>query len=354
LEELSGKTPVLSLHLDSLEEFHAAVAANDRARVNRSTWQALEPAAYHFLLRHKADFNQRTAETQRKLLKTLVEFLSQRREQLGEMTVIGPGRPIVALLANERATQREHVEKLAATFATTARTFRSDESNGTSEAMGGFLDAVTEAASRGKPVTVVMLGHGLPDVFAVRPNATVHYGTVAAALVQGAAARVEGSIDLSCVCLVMDACFSADFVINLAMAIEQQAASRGAPLASLPVFVSSSNRDRLAFGIEGSRNYCAFWHEIAAFHVDEKVYRNRTLERITFGNLLNEVDRRMFGRGRSPIIAGKKVIGWRIVQPDAVQDPAFFIPLKQEDLDELRQLLGLPEHVELPRLLEIG
>jgi hypothetical protein len=62
----------------------------------------------------------------------------------------------------------------------------------------------------------------------------------------------------------------------------------------------------------------------------------------------------MYGYGRAPVFAGGRISGWRLVEPDLVQDPVVFVPLDDDDLATLRGILGLPADASLPRWLDVG
>ena len=70
--------------------------------------------------------------------------------------------------------------------------------------------------------------------------------------------------------------------------------------------------------------------------------------------IFENVDHMMYGYGRTPIFAGTKVTGWRLVDPAAVQDPVTFVPLDAAARDELRDILTLPAGTVLPGWLDIG
>lgn len=345
------------LDLADFDQFHRSLAHYAEGPIGRiKEWRSLEPSVYRFLLEHQSYFGSLSADEQISFVNKLADFLIQRRRKLADMMVIGPGRPIIALLDEGRGTQRDHVEKLAAALKTRAKTFRVDDRQDAVQAVDGFLAAVAEAAGRGKPSTIVMLGHGLPREFCIASTTNVYVRQIAAALVTGSVANAkDGRIDLSPLCLVVDACYSGDFTLNLAKSIEEEAQSRAFAVNALPVLVSSAGRDQLAHGAAGSRNYPFFWNAIAGFYVDQQQVHQKTLERITLGNLFQDVDRRLYGLGRTPMLdSGAKVIGWRVVDKDMIQDPAFLVPLSDEEAQDLRELLGLPHALQRPLLLDLG
>ncbi|MFM8538564.1 MAG: hypothetical protein ACKOES_10915, partial [Planctomycetaceae bacterium] len=66
------------------------------------------------------------------------------------------------------------------------------------------------------------------------------------------------------------------------------------------------------------------------------------------------VDGMMYGYGRAPVFAGGRITGWRLVEPDLVQDPVVFVPLTEADVAELRRILGLPADAPVARWLDVG
>ena len=75
---------------------------------------------------------------------------------------------------------------------------------------------------------------------------------------------------------------------------------------------------------------------------------------ITLADFFGPVDWMMYGYGRAPIVAEGKVAGYRLVNPDLVQDPVVFVSLDDDELAELRTILALPADAPLPRLFDIG
>jgi hypothetical protein len=75
---------------------------------------------------------------------------------------------------------------------------------------------------------------------------------------------------------------------------------------------------------------------------------------VTLRHFFENVDNMMYGYGRAPLMNGTEITGWRLVDPDLVQDPVVFVPLDDDDLATLRRILGLPADAPLPRWLDIG
>ena len=75
---------------------------------------------------------------------------------------------------------------------------------------------------------------------------------------------------------------------------------------------------------------------------------------MTLGDFFEKVDNMMYGYGRTPIVEDGRVSGYRLVDPELVQDPVVFVPLGDDDLTKLREILGLPADAPLPRWLDVG
>jgi hypothetical protein len=93
-----------------------------------------------------------------------------------------------------------------------------------------------------------------------------------------------------------------------------------------------------------------FWKDVVELYF----IRKPRPARIVLGNIFENVDHMMYGYGRMPIFAGGVVTGWRLVNPEAVQDPVTFVPLDEQARAELRTILGLPASAPLASWLDIG
>jgi hypothetical protein len=150
--------------------------------------------------------------------------------------------------------------------------------------------------------------------------------------------------------LVCDDCYSADFLIRLGAAVESRCRAGGRNLVSLPVMIAGTNRDHVGHADFGEKFVPHFWKDvIELFYV-----RRPRPPQVTLLDFLDKVDNMMYGYGRAPIVEGGAVTGYRLVDPDLCQDPAFFVPLTAADRAELRAILRLPDDAPLPAFLEIG
>ncbi len=262
--------------------------------------------------------------------------------------ILGSGVSVVALLEPDRGLQRRQIDTLTQHYGAHAEVFQAEHGKeNVVQAADDFLKAVQSVAERGEPATVVVLGHGLPDTV---QSYALRYDALAEAILLGAAARGQKSIDLSQMVFIFDCCYSANYVINLGNALEKQSQQRAIVLDSLPVMISGANRDRKGFVKVNELFVPRFWEAVNRLY-----YVNQPLPtQVTLENLFDGVDRYMYGYGRTPTVEGRHVVGYRTVDPDQVQDPVFFVPLKKDDIDDLRKRLEIPADVPIPSFLDIG
>ncbi|MFM7076219.1 MAG: hypothetical protein ACKO3G_09155, partial [Planctomycetaceae bacterium] len=140
------------------------------------------------------------------------------------------------------------------------------------------------------------------------------------------------------------------FLTNLGTAIEVRCRDRDLQLASLPAMIAGTNRDRVGHADFGEKFVPHFWKDVI-----ELYYVRRPLpDSVALVDFFDSVDAMMYGYGRAPMLEGGRVTGYRLVNPDLVQDPVVFVSLDDDDLAELRRILGLPADAPLPRLFDIG
>jgi hypothetical protein len=157
-------------------------------------------------------------------------------------------------------------------------------------------------------------------------------------------------VNLGHIVLVCDDCYSADFLINLAAALEQRCRSRDLALASLPACIAGTNRNCVGHADVGEKFVPHFWRDvIELFYV-----RRPRPEAVTLRDFFEKVDNMMYGYGRAPSVAADGSVTYRLVDERQCQDPVVFISLDDRDLATLRAILDLPADAPLPRLLDIG
>ena len=93
-----------------------------------------------------------------------------------------------------------------------------------------------------------------------------------------------------------------------------------------------------------------FWRDVIELYF----IRRPRPRAVTLRHFFDNVDNMMYGYGRTPLLEGTAVTGWRLVDPALVQDPVVFVPLDGNDEAELRRILRLDAEAPLPRWLDVG
>jgi len=312
-------------------------------------WRQIEPAVQHLALQHADRLAALDDDARIATLAQLADFIDRVRTRVGRQPALAPGRRVVGLLDPAVGLGPKEITTITESYGGTATIFKKDEVGETLDTVGdAFLAAVRDAVADTAPATVVVLGHGLPTEI---QSYHIRFERVADALIEGAARRGGGTtVDLGGLVLVCDDCFSADFSINLLDGIESRCRDRGLPLASLPVCIAGTNRDRYGLADVGEKFVPHFWKDVIELYY---VRRPRP-KAICLQHFFENVDNMMYGYGRTPLMEGTTITGWRLVDPALVQDPVVFVPLTDTDLTELRTILGLDANAPLPRWLDIG
>lgn len=344
----------------SLADFAREVSPQVRARLEAAgrplsdkQFRQIEPSLFYCAEQHATALESLPPDRRLDALLKLVDFLERKREQTGDTVVIGAGRRIIGLLDPARGLDRKEITALAAAYGAPQEVFKQDQPNETIRGVAdAFLAAVRDAAGQGTPATIVVLGHGAPEEI---QSYSIGFGRLADTLIDGAAGGAvpdggTAAVDLAHLVLICDDCYSADFHLNLARAIEDRCRQRKLPLRSLPVLIAGTNRDRVGHADFGEKFVPHFWREvIELFYI-----RQPRPAAVTLRDFFEKVDNTMYGYGRAPIVEGGKVAGYRVVDPELFQDPVFFVPLDDADLTALRGILGLDAAAPLPRILDIG
>ena len=347
---------------DGLAAFARDVSPQVRARLEKAgrplsdrQYRQIEPSLYYCTAAHAAALDALSPDRRLDAVAKLAEFLERKRQAAGDMVVIGSGRRIIGLLDPARGLDRKEITAIAAAYSAPQEVFKQDQPGETIRGVAdAFLAAVADAAGQGTPTTIVVLGHGAPEEI---QSYSIPFGRLADTLLEGAARRTAlagetaaRGIDLGHLAVVCDDCYSADFHLNLAGAIEAGCRQRTLPLRSLPVLIAGTNRDRVGHADFGEKFVPHFWREvIELFYIRQPRPRHVTLR-----DFFEKVDNTMYGYGRAPIVEGGKVVGYRVVDPELFQDPVFFVPLDDADVAALRDILGLDAAAPLPRILDIG
>lgn len=359
---LSGVTPDRGNAADPPPDFATFARADSpairsRIDIDDREYRRIEPTLWHLATVHGEVLARLAPPDRADTLADLADFVLRMRDKHADDVVLGEGRRVIGLLDPDRGLDPREVTTIAGAYGAEATVWKQGQGGSTGPATKqataeGFLEAMHEAARSGEATTVVVLGHGLPTEIQSYSIPCEH---LAAALLGGAARRAgagdgSGAIDLSNVVLVCDDCFSADFLENLGAAIERGSARRGARLVALPACVAGTNRDRYGIADFGEKFVPHFWKDVI-----ELFYVRKPLpDAVTLADLFDSVDAMMEGYGRAPILEGGRVTGYRLVNPDLVQDPVVFVSLDETDLADLRRILGLPADAPLARLFDIG
>jgi hypothetical protein len=313
-------------------------------------YRQVEPSLFQLAKAHAERIAALPREQQTDVLVDLARFIDETRTAAGDVAVIAPGRPIVGLLDPDRGLDPKEITALASAYGTTATAYKKDAAGETIESVAtDFLAAVAAAAAADAPATIVVLGHGLPTQI---QSYAIPVERLAAALLDGAARRTAGTaaLDLGHLVLVFDDCYSADFSLNLATALERGCHERGRALASLPFLIAGTNRDCVGHADFGEKFVPHFWKDVI-----ELFYVRRPRPRqVTLRDFFEKVDNMMYGYGRATAVARDGTVTYRLVDPALCQDPVVFVPLDAAGVAKLREILGLPADAPLPRILDIG
>jgi hypothetical protein len=349
--DASQALPELGSNLSSFADFQRAMRPYILARPQHSPadWRAIESSLYYFVLDHKLFFRSLTTAQQYEFVGRLADVIRQKRQESARRVIFGPETSVIALLDPDRGLQRRQIDTLVRQYGAHADIFKAEQSGKTvAQVADDFLAAMRDVAAHRAPATIVVLGHGLPSE--IQSYAISDEYLAEALLARAAGGGQNKAVDLSHLVFIFDDCFSADFVINLHAALERQSQRLGLTLESPPVMISSVNRTRVGYAKVDELFVPRFWEAVI-----QLFYVNKPLpDQVTFGDLRERVDRYMYGYGRAPIVEGGRVVDYRLVDPEQIQDPVFFVPLKKSEVDDLRKRLGLPAMPPLPAFLDAG
>jgi hypothetical protein len=331
--------------------FQEAVSPQIAAALDWSPrgFRQVEPAIFRLCLAHAPRLDALAPDQRLATILELARFIDRKRDDTAAVPVIAADRDLIGLLDPDRGLDPREITALAAAYDARATVLKQDPAQETIPAVADrFLAAVTTAAREGRPTTVVVLGHGLPEEI---QSYSIPFGRLADALVAAPDPAAPASpLDLGRLVLVCDDCYSADFLVNLGGAIESRCRDAGRAIRTLPVMIAGTNHGRVGIADAGEKFVPHFWKDvIELFYV-----RRPRPAAVTLGDFFEKVDNMMYGYGRAPIVEGGAVTGYRLVNPALCQDPVCFVPLSAEDRDELRRILGLPADAPLAWFLDIG
>lgn len=344
----SAAEPDSGVPLDSFDAFRASSGdwLPSRLVEDEKLWRQVAPSVWWLLRPHADSLRSRSGRQQAEIAAAATEFILRKRSDAAGREVIAPGRPIVALLDPDHGLDRRQITALASAYGTTAEVFKLEAKGGSlDEIASAWLRGVGELILSGRPGTVVVVGHGLPTEI---QSYHIPVGRLAATLADAAEQASAAGTPPGEVVLVFDDCFSADFCINLAK--ELDARSRDDHRIPLPVMIAGANRDQYGHVDIGEKFVTHFWDVVIELYF----VRTPRPRAISLGDFLGPVDNYMYGFGRVPLVENGKIAGYRLVNPELVQDPVSFVPLDDHELEKLRMLLGLPQTTRILPLLDAG
>jgi hypothetical protein len=317
-------------------------------------WRQIEPAVYALARAHAHPLAAMNEADRLNAMTGMAALIDRRRAATADLPVLAPGRRVIGLLDPARGLDPEEITTIAAAYGSKSTIFKQERTTQTlAEVAEAFLAEVAAASAEPKGTTIVVLGHGLPTEI---QSYGIRFERLVEALLSHASTSEAGDsgkprrLDLGGLVLICDDCFSADFLANVLTGIEDRCRQLGIPMDSLPTCIAGTNHGRIGHATVGQKFVPHFWRDvIELFYV-----RRPHPTTVTLSGFFERVDGMMYGYGRVPEFDGSTVIGWRLVDPDMVQDPVVFVPLTDEDLLTLRRLLELPDDVPLPRWLDIG
>jgi hypothetical protein len=355
---ITGCIPLLFLPTStklSAEEFIEFQQADSPAvskalGVTPKHYRQLEPSLYYLSQRYSDSLSGLSSTQRHARLVALAQFIDTKRTAVADAPVIGPGCNLIGLLDPDHGLDPKEISSLAAAYDCTSTIFKKTSPSETLEEVGDrFLQSVATAVeSQNIPTTIIVLGHGLPKEI---QSYHIPVDRLAKTLLTAAAhTNDSSSIDLSHLTIICDDCYSADFMINLATTITESCRAQSLHLKQLPTLIAGTNRDCVGHADVGQKFVPHFWRDvIELFYI-----RRPRPTKITLGDFFEKVDNMMFGYGRRPIIQGSHVIGYRLIDPEMVQDPVVFVSLSNADLVALRKALGLRKEAACDPFLDIG
>jgi len=314
-------------------------------------WRQIEPAVHQLALAHADRLAALDDDARATTLAALAAFVDAKRTAAGPTPVLAPRRAVIGLLDPTHGLGPKEITAIASAYDCLPQTvFKKDDPDETIESIAAeFLAAVRAAAADKAPATVIVLGHGLPTEI---QSYHIPFERLADALLDGGCEAVgpDEPLDLGRLVIVCDDCFSADFLVNLCTALEAGCRARGRPLGSLPVCIAGTGHGCVGHADDGEKFVPHFWRDVIELYFIRRPHPPA----VTLANFVENVDNMMYGYGRAPIMDGTGIAGWKLVDPELVQDPVVIVPLDAADLVELRRILGLPAEAPLPRWLEVG
>ena len=314
-------------------------------------YRQLEPSLYYLSQRYASSLKDVSSQERQTRLVALAQFIDSKRNAVTDNPVIGPGCNLIGLLDPNHGLDPKEILSLAKAYGCTSIIFKKTKPSETLKTVGDkFLQSVAGAVqSKDIQTTVIVLGHGLPTEI---QSYHIPVDRLAKTILNAAtqADNASSIIDLSHLTIICDDCYSADFMINLATTITTSCSEQSLHLKQLPTLIAGTNRNCVGHADVGKKFVPHFWRDvIELFYI-----RQPHPTAITLGDFFEKVDNMMFGYGRSPIIQGSHVIGYRLTNPEMIQDPVVFVPLNDTDIKALREALDLKKEDTCDLFLDIG
>ena len=314
-------------------------------------YRQLEPSLYHLSQRYADSLKSLSLPERQTRLVALAQFIDSKRNAVTDNPVIGPGCNLIGLLDPDHGLDPKEILSLAKAYGCTSTIFKKTDPSETLKNVGDkFLQSVANAVkSRDIPTTVIVLGHGLPTEI---QSYHIPVDQLAKTILTAATHTDTTSsiIDLRHLTIICDDCYSADFMINLATRLTTSCSEQSLDLKQLPTLIAGTNRNCVGHADVGKKFVPHFWRDvIELFYI-----RQPHPTSITLGDFFGKVDNMMFGYGRSPIIQGSHVVGYRLTNPEMIQDPVVFVPLSDTELKALRATLGMKKEDACDLFLDIG
>ncbi|NBW86092.1 MAG: hypothetical protein EBR23_04485 [Planctomycetia bacterium] len=135
----------------------------DKRPVDAKHWRQIEPALHHLAVQHADRLAAMTPADRLAALAALADFIDRMRTAAAGTPVLAPGRTVIGLLDPDRGLEPREITAIAGAYGGTTTIFKKDEDGETLDTVAdAFLAAVGAAAADQEPLTVVVLGHGLP------------------------------------------------------------------------------------------------------------------------------------------------------------------------------------------------
>ena len=334
-----------SVPVATIDEFATSVAGSLPAELaaNEKLWRQVAPSVFWLLHDHArlapADADTTPSAAAAQLARLLIGL----RDRTHDRPILAPDVAVAALLDPDRGLDPRQITTLALAYGTRATVFKQDASQSREAVGDAFLEEVSRLATAGQPATIIVLGHGLPREI---QSYAIPVERLAAALLPDGSTTA----DLSHLTLIFDDCYSADFCLNLAAALKQHAAATARPSVRAPTMIAGTSRCRVGHADVGTKFVPHFWAEV----IELLYVRTPRPKTVTLGDFLGRVDNAMYGYGRQPVFTFGKLSGYRLTDPEMVQDPVIFVPLSDEDRADLAKVLGLEDPAVLGLVLDVG